>query len=283
MLRPPPPHDRSPHHADDTDPVDTGSFGGLADVLEPDPDAVTSMHRLDAASFQRMSIASRVALSQTGPHQAHQAHLAHLAHQARASVGPLSARGPLSVRAPVQVQDFAFADTVFAPELELAPDSQPPPSGPIFVNDPYGHSQCVTPLAFPLPPPAADVDAVTRMRVLAAHARHAFLRSREEMRELWAGTAEIVDVEADAHAPRPSPFSFFVRRAVALWSCFQWSRADLTRAAMIGGAVFVVAAAIGAVSIDFGDGSAAAAGSEVRFGRTLDQHTGHKSALHSKR
>ncbi len=258
MLRPPP---RDPHAAHEVDYVDSGSFCGLADVLEPDPDAITSMRNLQSGaplSLQRMSLQSRAAPLSVR--------------------GPLSVRAPISARAPIQVQDLAFADTVFGRE-----DDEPaPPSGPIFVNDSFGNTQCVTPLAFPLPPAADDADALTRLRVMASHVRHAILRAREEMRELWAGTAEIVHVEADAYAPAPSPFSHFVRRALALWSCFQWSRADLTRAAMIGGAVFLIAATIGAVSIDMGD-AAGAAGSEVRAGRTLDQHTGHKIAVRNKR
>jgi hypothetical protein len=194
------------------------------------------------------------------------------------AAAPISLRSP----APVQVQDFAFADTVFA--NELADEEGAPPSGPIYVNDPDGHTQCVTPLAFPLPPAGADVDFATRMRVVHAHVRHAIRRSREEMREIWAGTAEIVEGET-APGTEPSALPYVVRRVLALWSCFQWSRADLTRAAMIGLAVFVAAAAIGATTMDFGESPRASAGasSEVRAGRTLDQHTGKKIVAHPKR
>jgi hypothetical protein len=201
--------------------------------------------------------------------------------------GSLGARAaaPISLRspAPVQVQDFAFADTVFA--NELPDDEGAPPSGPIYVKEPGGHTQCVTPLSFPLPPAGADVDFPTRLRVLHAHLRHALRRTREEMREIWAGTAEIVVERERAEGAEPSPLPYVVRRVLALWSCFQWSRADLTRAAMIGLAVFVTAAAIGATTMDFGDGIHASAGasSGVRSGRTLDQHTGKKLVAHPKR
>lgn len=240
-----------PRRPDALESDDSARFGGLADVLEPDPDAVTSMRRLDAAS---------------------------VAHLRRASLRSHSAP-PISVRtpAPEQVQDFAFADTVFAKEL---PGDEAPPSGPIFVNDPMGHTQCVTPLAFPLPPAGDDLDFATRMRVLLAHLRHGVRHSREEMHELWAGTAEIVNGEGAA-PENASSMPLVLRRIAALWSCFQWSRADLTRAAVIGLAVFVAAAALGAATMDLGGRSAA--GSEVRAGRTLEQHTGKKIAVHGKR
>lgn len=245
MLRP------SPHHADALESDDSASFSGLADVLEPDPDAVTSMRHLDAASVRSLWNLS--------------------SHTSRVSP-------PVSVRAPAQIQDFAFADTVFANDL---PGDDPPDSGPIFVNDPMGNTQCVTPLAFRLPAAfplrssEVAVDFPTRMRVLLAHLRNSTRRSREEMRELWAGTAEMVGSDGIARPPS------FLRRALALWSCFQWSSADLTRAALIGLAVLVTAAAIGAATMDLG--GVAAAGPEVRAARTLDQHTGKKIAVRSKR
>jgi hypothetical protein len=221
---------RVPHRRHDagrgpTSPTDdSGSFGGLADVLEPDADSVTSVR-------------------------------------------------PIPV-APARVQDFAFADTVFADEL---PDEgAPPPSGPIFARDPMGNTQCVTPLAFRLPPPGDDVDLPTRLRVLFAHARHAVRASLEEMSGLWAHTDKLVD-RYDVGPKR------HLRRVLALWSFFQWSRADLTRAAMIGVAVFIVAAAIGASTMDFGGDNSAASSAEVRAGRTLDQHTGKKFVWRSKR
>ena len=187
------------------------------------------------------------------------------------------AAAPVSVRAPapIQLHDFAFADTIIA--NELLEDELPPPSGPIYVSDSMGNTQCVTPLAFPLPDAAEDVDLGTRLRVVHAHLRHAVRGAFEEMRDLWAGTAEMVDGGASG-----SRFA----RIVALWSCFQWSRADFTRAAVIGLAVFVTTAALAATTLDFGDGSSngtAAASTGVRGGRTLDQHTGKKIVVRAKR
>lgn len=196
---------------------------------------------------------------------------------------PAHPSAPISIRAPVQVEDFAFADTIVA--NELTDDAEPPPSGPIFFNDGAGPSmQCVTPLAFRLPAAADHVDLSTRLRVLSAHARHAFRRSLEEMRELWGGTAEIVQGEVDEEGgpTTTTPFVVFLRRALVLWSCFQWSRADLTRAAMIGIGVFMVVGAIGATTMDFSD-SGGATSSEVRVRRTLDQHTARKIVLRIKR
>lgn len=243
---------------------DSRSYGGLADVLEPDASfdesddwAITSMRSLGVASVRSPSL------------------------RAGRAAQALSVRAPL----PVQVQDFAFADTVFANKLD-----DPPPSGPIFVNDPLGNTQCVTPLAFPLPPPSEDFGMATRLRVLTAHVRHAIRGAREEMRDLWAVTYEMV---ASAKRPTEPGAMLVLRRVLALWSCFQWSRADLTRAAMIGLAVFVAAGAIGATTIDFDDGgasgtsgasfSATRSSSEVRARRTLDQHTDKKLVRRAKR
>lgn len=196
--------------------------------------------------------------------------------RARPPVAP-----PVSIRAQVQVQDFAFADTVFANEL---PEDNGPPSLPIFFDDVRSNPQCVTPLAFPLPEAAADVDFATRRRVFFAHVRHGFRRSLEEMRDLWDGTADIVyGATAGEHGPRRnSAFGFFVRRLLALWSCFQWSRGDLLRAAMIGVAVFLVAGALGATTMDL-DYPSAAGGYQVRAARTLDQHTAPRFVVRAKR
>ena len=223
-------------------------------MLEPDPDAITSMRRVPASTAARNSRTTPPSL--------------------RGRAAPVSARAP----APIQIQDFAFADTVVAQEIR--DDELPPPSGPIYVSDSLGNTQCVTPLAFRLPDAGEDVDSATRLRVALAHLRHAVRGALDEMRELWAGTAEMVDGGASG-----SRF----RRLLALWSCFQWSRTDLTRAAMIGLAVFVTAAAIGATTLDFGvESTASAAGNpssstEVRAGRTLYQHTGKKNVVHAKR
>ena len=250
MSRPLPPHRDAPPPPSDQ----STSFGGLADVLEPDPDAITSMRRLGAAASARVRTPPPSLRGHSAP--------------------PISVRAP----APIQLQDFAFADTVFA--KELADDELPPPSGPIYVNDSRGNTQCVTPLAFPLPDAGEHASLGTRLQVVLAHVRHSIRGSFDEMRELWAGTAEMVEGGASG-----SRFA----RVLALWSCFQWSRADLTRAAMIGFAVFITAAAIGATSLDFDfDGTAsptrsAASGTGVRPGRTLDQHTGKKNVVHAKR
>jgi hypothetical protein len=185
---------------------------------------------------------------------------------------------PVSIRAPVQVEDFAFADTVIAGDL--ADHDEPPPSLPIFFDDARSNPQCVTPLAFPLPDAAADVGFATKRRVFFAHVRHGLLRSREEMRELWQGTADLVE---GSGVPRTATFGFFVRRVFALWSFFQWSGADVLRAAMIGGAVFVVAGTLGAVTLRPFEHDGEAAGSEVRAPRTLDQHTSREVTVHAKR
>jgi hypothetical protein len=235
-----------------------GSFGGLADVLEPDPDAVTSLRRVELRPASRRNPSFR----------------------------GQAARSPVSVRAPVQIQDFAFADTVFA--SELVENAEGPASAPIFLNDdpPGTNAHCVTPLAFPLPPPSGDVALPTRVRG-HGHLRHALRGSLDEMREVWANTAEIVhaEVQSEGGPATTTPFVFFLRRALALWSCFQWSQADLTRAAMIGVGVFVVAGALGATTMDFTDdaGSGRATSSEVRARRTLDQHTAKKIVIRNKR
>ena len=224
MSRPPPSR-RDPRLPPSDD---SARFGGLADVLEPDPDGFAP---------------------------------------------PVSARAP----APIQLQDFAFADTVFA--KELGDDELAPQSGPIYVNDAMGNTQCVTPLAFRLPDAGEGADLEARVRTALAHLRQAAAGSLDEMRELWAETTEMVDGGASG-----SRF----RRLLAMWSCFQWSRADLTRAAMIGLGVFITAAAIGVTTLDFGEGTTSAADGDasstgVRSARTIDQHTGKKSVVRAKR
>jgi hypothetical protein len=225
---------RTPGHGAESD--DAGSFGGLADVLEPDADAITSLRRMPAASIRHAS---------------------------------------LRAVAPAETQDFAFADTVHA--SELADDGPPPPSGPIFVQDGRGNTQCVTPLAFRLPMPADDVNLATRLRILLAHARHAIRGSIDEMRGLWAETDVLVEPTEAGGAAR------HLRRVLALWSFFHWNRTDLTRAAIIGLAVFITAATLGATTMDIGASSSATSSSEVRARRTLDQHTGKNFVVRSKR
>ena len=246
MLRPfSPPHDLEPE-SDDPD-----AFGGLANVLEPDDDeeAATSV------SMRRGRPG--------GP-------------SVRAPSAP-----PVSIRAPVQVQDFAFADTVFASELPEEDD--PPPSLPIFFDAVRGSPQCATPLAFPLPDAAADVDFATRGRVFLAHVRHGVRAALEEIRELWTGTADIVYGQRAGQLPRASALGFFALRVLALWQCFQWSRADVLRAALIGVAVFVVAGAAFASTVGGAEATGSAGGDEVRAPRTLDQHTGRQIVVRGRR
>ena len=57
----------------------------------------------------------------------------------------------------------------------------------------------------------------------------------------------------------------------------------MTRAAMIGLAVFVVAAAIGAGAMDLGGGTPGWRAPRCVQQRTLDQHTGKNFVLRSKR
>lgn len=159
--------------------------------------------------------------------------------------------------------DFAFAPTVHAADF----DDPIPPSNPMIVRDAFGNGQqCMTPLAFPLPPPSEDASLATKARGTLAQVRHAWLGQLQELAELWRGTAESGSL---------------ANRLRALWSCWQWDRTDIARAAIIGMSVFVVVATIGA--------SVAAAGVpddsvlHVRAPRTLDQHTGKSWVIHGKR
>lgn len=205
-------------------------------------------------------------------------------HSVRSPNGTLA---PVSVRtahaplppapAPMQVQDFAFADTVHARELRDLEES-PPSSGPIIVSDPVAQlgPQCVTPLAFPMPDveemaQAADAD-------LAARVRHSVRGTLAEMRDAWEATA-ITTI--DASEPPPSPASFFARRIVAMCASWQWDRADVFRAAVIGVSVFVVAAALGAVAVATPSNASSTDG-EVRGIHTLEQHTGRTNVVHLK-
>ena len=164
--------------------------------------------------------------------------------------------------------DIAFADTIHVRDLNLGDtgDELPPASGPVIVNDPDQGTQWMTPFAFPLPAPAEDVSLSTKLRILSARVRHGVRGSLEEAQDAWSQTSE---------APT------FVERVKALFSLWQWERGDLVRAAIIGGAVFVVAATIGAAAIAGGEaespqafGVSAAYEDGVRVPRTVDQHTG---------
>jgi|GEM_PF-2692662 len=237
----------------------SGEFGGLADVLEPVEPALHRSHEAHAC------VAAQ--LSRTGPSAALDASVVY-------------------GRAPAQVQDFAFADTVVARELPA--DDVAPPSGPIFVNDPVGHTQCMTPLAFPLPPATDDAEVGTRLRLFVSRTRHGVRRSVEELLELWSQTAEIVvgqhaeRVAVGAARPNVTAIELFARRLVALFASWQWERADLARAAIIGTAVFVVAAAAGTAVLVAPADAAATATAEVRGPRTLEQHTAKRTVVHAK-
>ena len=163
-----------------------------------------------------------------------------------------------------QKQDIAFADTIHVRDLELGAtgDELPPASGPVLVHTPEQGTQCLTPLAFPLPPASQDASLSTKLRILTARVRHGLRGSIEETQDAWSQTSE---------APT------FIERVKALWSLWQWERTDLVRAGIMGGAVFCVVATIGAVSIASGEDTPAlgvSASNEVRTPRTVDQHTG---------
>lgn len=189
---------------------------------------------------------------------------------------------------PFTPQDFAFADTVLARQLG---DEPPPPSRPIFVHDPGGQTQCVTPLAFPVPDAAPDASLDVRMRVSASRMRLSMHRSIAEVREAWDATAELALPELGAKPP--SRAAVFLKRIVAVFSSWEWDTADLARAVIIGSAVFLVAGTIGVTAMTdrvahapeaqeaqgarAGQRAQAAQGSasaEVRAPRTLDQRTG---------
>jgi hypothetical protein len=256
----------------------------LASALEPEDDELEtcvgpmSVRPAPVSVRGPMSIRPAPHSVRSAPHSVRSAphsvrSAPHSVRSPQGTLAPVSMRAPhANAVAPLQVQDFAFADTVFAREL----DEEPPSSGPIFVNDPVGtgNPQCVTPLAFPMPDPVqmqAEAD-------LAARLRHSVRGTLLEMREAWEATAFTT---VDASEPPPSPASFFVRRVIAMCSSWQWDRADVIRAAAIGTAVFVVAAAIGAVAVQSSP-SAAAGDAEVRAKHTLEQHTGRTIVVHAK-
>jgi hypothetical protein len=169
-------------------------------------------------------------------------------------------------------QDFAFADTVFARELE---GERIPPSRPLIVNEPWCEPHMLTPLAFPLPDSAGpDADLAARVRVLTARVRHGLRGALDELTELWTATDA---GEPSRGGSRLSRVRVLAGRLRALWGCWEWERADLTRAAVIGLGVFVVAATIGVAATGAGAGPAATASGEtsvvVRAPRTLEQHT----------
>lgn len=173
----------------------------------------------------------------------------------------------LEPEASAPAPDFAFADTIHV--RDLGDEIAPPPSGPVIVNDPNQGTQCLTPLAFPLPPASENVSFSTRLRALAARTRHQLRAAFEELEELWSEAGDVVDDEGSGRALG------VVRRLRAVWSFWEWERGDIARAAAIGCAVFAVAAVGGAVVLDAESGVTAAASGVVRAPHTVQmQHTG---------
>jgi hypothetical protein len=184
--------------------------------------------------------------------------------------------------------DPAFADTIHV--RGLPPDEPAPPSGPVIVNDPTGGPQLLTALAFPLPSdrggevdPKGDTLAMILPPGPLEGIRHAIRSSVDEISELWAGTAEVVS-PLPGERPRIRAVTL-MRRARALWSFWEWDSTDVLRAAMIGIAVFLAAACIGASTFATSTASMtddARSAAEVRGPRTLDQHTAKRVVVRVK-
>ena len=177
----------------------------------------------------------------------------------------------------VQVpSDFAFADTIIATDDDFPtaptaplmgnPLSQPPRSSrrrpadmdehgraPRFTTHPTTGFTRQTALTGPPPPPSS----VPPNAGIVTTARHAYKRakteidsSRHEMQALWSATQD--HAEAIRLANEEDPFvrlAGHLRRVRALWSFFEWDRADLMRATWIGVAVFVIVATVGAFAL----------------------------------
>jgi hypothetical protein len=129
--------------------------------------------------------------------------------------------------------DFAFADTVVAEDLDgqaIYPvDDVPPASTPVIVNG-YG-----------------GTNASVHVQALVARASHDMRASRDEIRQLWRATLEVVaDGVPERQRDVMGRVLVVARRVRALWAFWQWDRTDLLRAAMIGIAVFLAAATVGA-------------------------------------
>lgn len=142
-------------------------------------------------------------------------------------------------------QDFAFADTVVAADL----DEVGPPSG-VVVNDDTG--QCLmTPIAYAPPIVEPNPSWATRLRIAWARVRYGLRASREEMNALWSATAEDPRYAATAaYDEDPLARAALVgRRVRTFFSFFEWDRADLLRAAWIGLVVFVLVATAGAFAL----------------------------------
>lgn len=146
------------------------------------------------------------------------------------------------------VQDFAFADTVIAADLD-----EVSPSSGLLVSDDSGQ-RLMTPVAYAPPIVELHPALATRLRLAWARARHTWTRvryglraSRDEMNELWSATAEDPRIARDDD---PLARAALVgRRMRTLFSFFEWDRADLLRAAWIGLVVFFLVATAGALAL----------------------------------
>jgi hypothetical protein len=146
-------------------------------------------------------------------------------------------------------QDFAFADTVVATDL----DEAIPPSG-IVISDETGHSHCVMPVAYPhrISAPRPELPMTARARMAWAQMREGMRASSEELHALWTATAS---VEQDQHRPIARHNDTLARAATVgrrvrtFFSFFEWDRADVFRAAWLGFFVFVLAATVGAFAL----------------------------------
>ncbi|MBX3200975.1 MAG: hypothetical protein KF850_38355 [Labilithrix sp.] len=157
------------------------------------------------------------------------------------------------------VQDFAFADTVIAGDL----DEVAPPSG-VLVSDDSG-LRLMTPVAYAPPIVEPNPALATRLRLALARARYTWTRvryglrvSRDEMNELWSATAEDPRI-ARADDDPLARAALVGRRMRTFFSFFEWDRADLLRAAWIGLVVFFVVATAGAFALQ-SDASESASG-----------------------
>jgi hypothetical protein len=149
--------------------------------------------------------------------------------------------------------DFAFAPTVHVNEALVAELAPPSARGGVtgetramIVHGEGGQTHCMTPLAFPLPPaPEPEPGGGSFHARAIALARRALLAQLAELRDLWSAAGEVIP-GAIPGAGLSARALALGRRARAMWSFWQWERADVARAALIGMGVFVVTASIGA-------------------------------------
>lgn len=161
---------------------------------------------------------------------------------------PTGAPHPIAKATDVEpIQDFAFADTIAMADLDASTvqDSSSIDGGEVEF----------TPLATTTSSTSVWDDHRVATRVGIAwtrtwtRVRDAVEASRREMLELWNATASIEsarDHRVDVQAAHPLARVLTVgRRIRALWSLFEWDRADVVRAASIGLVVFMVVATVG--------------------------------------